>query len=261
MPKIKRAKLSDNPEETAEEYRGLFGLTEEKQIKFKDSYKLFNYLRGFLEDMNLLVFQISMPVEDARGFSFADESPPIIVINTKDSIEARIFSLMHEFAHILLGETAIDFPELSINIKNKIENWCNEFASSFLLPRKIALKVFSATHDNLTDTKTLNTLSRKYKVSKAMLLFNMFKLKYLSKSKYEEILDRYKPEEISIKKKEEKKRHGMPSDKRCISEMGNKFVSLVANNFDKHLITYSDALNYLSIKAKSFDKVLAKATK
>jgi len=43
--------------------------------------------------------------------------------------------------------------------------------------------------------------------------------------------------------------------------MGNKFISLVANNFDKKFITYTDALGYLSIKSKNFEKVLAKARK
>ena len=59
----------------------------------------------------------------------------------------------------------------------------------------------------------------------------------------------------------ETKAGGIPADVRCLSEIGNKFVSLVANNYDRNHITYTDALNYLSIKSKNFDKVLAKARK
>ena len=54
---------------------------------------------------------------------------------------------------------------------------------------------------------------------------------------------------------------GIPSEVRCLSEVGNKFVSLVANNYDKNNITYTDALSYLSIKSRNFDKVLSKAKK
>jgi len=54
--------------------------------------------------MNILVFQFSMPIEDARGFALTDMNPNVIVVNSKDSIEARLFSLMLEFGHILLGE-------------------------------------------------------------------------------------------------------------------------------------------------------------
>ena len=259
--KIERAKIADNPEVISRKYREMFELTEEKQRKFRDTYQFFNYLRDALEDMNILIFQISMPIEDARGFSLSDDLPAIIVVNTKDSIEARLFSLMHEFAHILRGETVIDLPELSITDRDIIEKWCDEFASSFLLPKETAKKLFEIDKTKPVETEMLNTLSRRYKVSKAMLLYNMLKLDYLSRTKYEEVLERYKPKQVKVEKKGEKKGGGIPSEKRCISEVGNKFVSLVANNFDKHLITYSDALNYLSIKSKSFDKVLAKAGK
>ncbi len=260
-PKIKKANPSSNPEIIGKQYRKIFNLSEEKQRKFKDPYKLFNYIRNILEDMNILVFQISMPIEDARGFSLTDDFPAVIVVNTKDSIEARLFSLMHEFAHVLLGETVIDLPEISLTIRNRIEKWCNEFASSFLLPKETAKTLFKSIHADLTTKKTLDSLSRKYKVSKAMLLLSMYKLNYISKTEYQDVLDRYKPKEISITKKERKKGGGIPSDRRCLSEVGNKFVSLVANNFDMKYITYSDALNYLSIKSKNFDKVLARAEK
>ncbi len=259
--KIERVKVSDNPLDIAKKYRKMFELTEEKQRKFKTPYELFNYLRDILEDMNILVFQFSMPTGDARGFVLVDEAPAVVVVSTKDTIEARLFSLMHEFAHILLGESVIDLPELSLTTRNKTEIWCNEFSSSFLLPRGLARSLFESKRDVLTDTKTLGTLSRRYKVSKAMLLFNMFKLRYVSRAIYQEVLERPSSQKLQIEKKGKKKGGGIPSDKKCLSEVGNKFVSLVANNYDREHITYTDALDYLSIKSKNFDKVLAKARK
>ena len=260
--KIEKVKILDNPETVALGFREKFSLTEEKQRKFKTSYELFNYLRDILEDQNIYLFQFSMPLEDARGFVFADESPNIIVVNTKDNIEARIFSLMHEFAHILLGESVIDLPDAIYIFKDDAEKWCNEFASAFLLPEGLAKSAFEANKSDLTQKETLKYLSNRYKVSKAMLLLNMLKLKYIKRTDYDAILARFKKEEIKPKKEaEEGTGGGIPSEVRCLSEVGNKFVSLVANNYDKDHITYTDALNYLSIKSKSFDKVLSKAKK
>ena len=260
--KLETAKLTDNPETVALRFREKFSLTEEKQRKFKTSYELFNYLRDILEEMNIYLFQFSMPVEDARGFVFVDESPNVVVVNTKDNIEARIFSLMHEFAHILLGESVIDLPDATYIYKDKVEKWCNEFSSTFLLPKNLAKSAFDTNKENLTKKETLKYLSNKYKVSKAMLILNMLKLKYIEKNDYDAILARFKKEEIKPKKEGEKATGGgIPSEVRCLSEVGNKFVSLVANNYDKEYITYSDALNYLSIKSRNFDKVLSKAKK
>ena len=258
--KTKKAALTDNPELIAPEYRKLFALDFEKQRKLKDAYKLFGYLRDVLADSNLLVFQFSMPIEDARGFALADDIPSIVVINSKDSIEARLFTLMHEFGHILLGETVIDIPDESQANRDNIERWCNAFSASFLLPKESISELFKEYRGRLTETETLNSLSRKYKVSKAVLLVKMLELDYISRQEFESVLARYVPKEtkkIGVKKKG----ISLTSDQRCLSEMGNKFVSLVANNFDKDFITYSDALSYLSIKSKNFDRVLAKARK
>jgi len=259
--KLKQANIRDIPEEISNKYREIFNLTEEKQRKFKNSYELFHYLRDNLEDMNIYVFQFSMPVEDARGFVFVDDSPNIIVVNTKDSIEARLFSLMHEFAHILLGESVIDLPDITTSTRNNIETWCNNFSASFLLPKSLANTLFTEKRNELTKKETLNYLSRKYKVSKAMLLVSMKKLNFIGEDDYKNILNRFKSELIKEKEKGTKGGGGVPSDKRTLSEVGNKFISLVANNFDKEFITYTDALNYLSIKSKNFDKVLAQAKK
>ncbi len=263
-PKVKRLEISDNPEVTALEYREKFNLSVDAQKKFKTSYEFFNHLRDIFEDLNILVFQFSMPVKDARGFALTDENPNVIVINSADSIEARIFSLMHEFSHILLGETAIGLLDISITASHRVEKWCNLFASEFLLPRKVTKEVFKSEGKALAEGETLKKLSRRYKVSKAMLSYKMLKLNFISKSIYEEILDRYKPEEPKPKpegKKKEKKRGGIPAEVRCLSEVGNKFVSIVANNYDRNYITYTDALNYLSIRSKNFEQVLAKARK
>lgn len=265
-PSFKAAKISDDPKSLAEKYRLEFEFTVEKQTEFRTSYEVFTYLRDRMEDMNILVFQDSMPVEDARGFALPDETPNVIVLSSKDPIEARIFTLMHEFAHVLLGQPAIDFPDFSNPYQNKMESWCNQFSSNFLLSDDIAESIFKANREDLTETQTLNRLSRKYKVSKGMLLFKMLKYDFITESEYMEVLDRYRPkepEEADEEDGDKGKTHtgGIPADVKCLSMVGNKFVSLVANNYDRNHITYTDALNYLSIKSRNFDKVLAKAGK
>lgn len=259
--RLEKAKTSDNPEKIAEKYREIIELTLDKQKKFKTAYELFHYLRDVLEDMNIYVFQFSIPVEDARGFVLVDDSPNVIVVNTKDSIEARLFSLMHEFGHILLGESVIDLPDVASSSKDKIESWCNAFSAAFLLPKPIARDIFIENKPALTQRKTLNYLSRKYKVSKAMLLLSMTKLNFITKKDFGDILNQFKPDLKKEKEKTAKGGGGVPSDRKALAEMGNKFISLVANNYDREFITYTDALNYLSIKSKNFDKVLAKAKK
>jgi len=252
-PNVKHVNLTDSPTKIAEEYRKIFQIDEKIQKKWRDAYEAFNFLRKYIENLNIFVFQLPMPVEDARGFTLADEEPFVIVINSKENIEPRLFTLLHEFAHILLRESGIDLPEESLTylekIKiNKVERWCNEFASEFLIPRSIAIKIFEENKGNLLEEDTLKRLSRRYKVSKTMLLYKMVKLGYLHKDEYEE-----RVKNLRVAEKE-----GFVSpDKRCLVEKGERFVSLVDANFERENITFDQALEYLGIKSKHYEKILS----
>lgn len=262
-PKISEVVVEHNSGTIAAKYRKVFDLSQEKQQKFRDAYQLFNYLRKKLESLNILVFQFSIPIEDARGFTLVDYAPSVIAVSSKDKIEARLFTLMHEFGHILLGESTIDMPESTIDMpesqlaKYRIERWCDKFAVEFLLPDNIAKDLLWDKKLELTDTETLNKLSKTFKVSKAFLLRKMLDLDLITKTTFQNTLDRYRPKNQNKKSKSKNSIRIMP-DKRCLSEVGSKFVWLVANNFDKKIITYTDALGYLSIKSKNFDKVLSR---
>jgi Zn-dependent peptidase ImmA (M78 family) len=253
-------KQSDDPKKLGERYRKEFGLTEDIQKKMKSPYELFSFMREILEKKNILVFQIPMLLEDARGFTLVDSTPEVVVINSKDQIEARVFTLLHELGHVLLHESGVSMPERTLLIQrvSPVEKWCNEFASAFLLPESVANIEFTEYKDTLTDSPTLAKLSRRYKVSKSMLLYNMFKLRCITQKEYDTVLNRYKPEIIK----------GKPAgfaatsaDKRCFQEKGEKFVSLVASNLEQGWITYSDALDFLSLKSTTLEKVLRRVKK
>ncbi|MFH1849336.1 MAG: ImmA/IrrE family metallo-endopeptidase [archaeon] len=255
---IPTAKINENPIKIAEKYRTEFNIS---ATPFKNPNELFNFLRETIEDRNVLVFQFPMPVQDARGFSLVDEEPSVIVVNSKDSIEARIFTLAHEFGHVILKESEIGMPENSLFFKtqNNVEKWCNEFASSFLLPEQLAREEFSSNKDVILETVTLNKLSRKFRVSKFMIIYNMYKLGFISRLQYDSVLQR--PQKVEDKPKGKKGGFAQSSDKKCLSERGQKFVSLVTTNIEKGFITHSDALEYLSVKTKNFDKVIGRAKK
>jgi Zn-dependent peptidase ImmA (M78 family) len=255
--KVSPEKLSGDPKDAARRYRSAFQITEEMQRKWKTAYDAFRALRGMVENDNIIVLQTSMPMEDARGFALVDELPAVIVVNSKDGIEARLFSLMHEFGHVLLGESGVSMSEdkLFLDRSDPVEKWCDAFASEFLFPQELAKSVFSENRQSLIDTKTLNTLSKKYKVSKKFLLYNMRKLDFISVGQFEGVLDRYRKEVSRLEKR--RAGGGLASDKRCLAEKGQKFVSLVLDNVEKGYITRSDALDYLSIKSGTLDKFFA----
>jgi len=252
--KLEHAEISEDPEDLALRERVSFNITVDEQIKWKDAYQAFNTWRRLIESKNMPVFQISMPLEDARGFSLVDEEPFVIIINSSDSIEARIFTLLHEYAHIILSEPGVCIPEGYVKIGKReavVESWCNAFAAAFLFPKDDAKKEFSGiSKSGLLMFQTLNKFSRRYKISRHMLLLHMLKLNFISKQTYEKIRDKMMP-----KKKEKRGFAAVPADKKCVQEKGEKFVSLVMRNVETGKITNNDALDYLSIKLKHLVKI------
>ena len=252
-PKVEKVSMDDDPKEVASKYRAVFKLTEDKQRQFKNAYGMFNYLRQALESVNVWVFKFSIPVEDARGFALADELPAIVAVSSQDVVEARSFTLMHEFGHVLLRDASVDAPEAGRG-RSVRERWCDNFSSAFLLPDQTSRRLFSE-HEDLSSPDTLKRLSTKYKVSKGLLLYRMKSLGSISAAEYREASSRYSVPVDSTQSG--KIRRCIPQQR--VSKLGATFVSLVADNLDGRHITYADALDYLSIKSKYFDSTVARA--
>lgn len=100
--------------------------------------KGFAYLRGCAEAAGIFVLLIgnlgshhsALNVELFRGFALADPIAPFVVINDQDSEQAWSFTLLHELAHIWLGQTGLSGGRLN----NAIETLCNDVAGRILLP-------------------------------------------------------------------------------------------------------------------------------
>ncbi len=255
---IKKIDTSYSSKEIAVYFRNKYNFNDSILKKWKSAYDSFNYLRETIESNYIFVFQFPMPLEDARGFTLVDDNPKIIVVNSNDIIEARIFSLMHEFGHVLLNESGISYPEKSFvnSAAGNVEKWCNDFASEFLLPENKAREIFENNIDSLIEFDTINSLSRKYKVSKSMLIYKMYNLEYISIEEYNKLSSILGK---STKKNKDEDFFGTPQYKICLKELGKSFISLVKNNINKGLITQNEALDFLSIKTNSLDTILGRS--
>jgi Zn-dependent peptidase ImmA (M78 family) len=255
---------TNNSEKTAKDERLRSGITARDQLHWENESKALSNWKKWIESKNILVFQIKMPMKDARGFSFSDVEPYIIVLNKSDSVNGRIFSLFHEYAHILLGETVICNIESDsshdIGIR-RIEKWCNYFAGAFLLPED-RISGDPEINELLKHGKTtecIRKLSKSYKISEYGVLVRLRNLDYIGDLEYEiEKVRILKEIDENLKKKQERERERelrIPLEIKCQSEKGNRLISLVFEGSDKGIISESDVLDYLDIKDKNFERM------
>ena len=86
-----------------------------------------------------------LSVEEFRGFAIADPIAPVIFINAADVPEARLFTLVHELAHIWLGESGISDGDPAN--RRRTEKLCNAVAAEFLVPEEEFLPLWQEVED------------------------------------------------------------------------------------------------------------------
>ena len=103
-----------------------------------DQAKAFRVLREAAERAGIFVLlkgnlgssHTNIDINVFRGFALSDPIAPFVVINDRDAKSAWPFTLMHELAHITLGQTGIS----GAVSEKQAEQFCDRIASEFLLP-------------------------------------------------------------------------------------------------------------------------------
>jgi Zn-dependent peptidase ImmA (M78 family) len=131
-PKLVRATLRDNPEELATQERRKFGVTLEIQHSWKHLYKARIEWRKKIEERGIFTYMLPLPTDELSGFSVFHDDFAAICVNDRESTEgAKIFTLLHEYCHLLLRRAGISDEKNG----NSIERFCNQFAASCLIPQ------------------------------------------------------------------------------------------------------------------------------
>lgn len=259
---FEKISLLDDPKKLATNFRNTLNFPFEFQAKkIKNSRELFNAIREKLEEVNIFTLKASFPTEDARAFSLVDKTPNLIVINNKDGgyfgYAPKSFSLLHEFAHILLNEGAIcnDFSRPDL----QVEKFCNEFSASFLVPDHEFLETLPVSKGNFDENnveKYFDDLQPIFKVSKEVLLRKCLSLQLINNDFYRQKIDEWR-KEYEKNKKDEKSGFvpAITPGRRAVNNNSRKFVELVlyAKGLDK--ITFNKAADYLGVSIKSLPEV------
>ena len=158
--------------EIAKLAKKLLGLEEEWYLNHSTNEKAYNYLRAKLEDAGILVMQNGvvgfdthrkLELNEFRAFMLYDDYAPLIFVNGTDSTAGKIFSLMHEFVHILYQQDYIISESSRVEIKAN-ERKINQIAAEILIPQEI-IKAKWIELENKDELARIDTISKMLKVS------------------------------------------------------------------------------------------------
>ena len=226
-----------------------------KQAK-KSTRDFYNVLRESIESLNIFVFQASMPIKQVRGLALSGQLPRVILISSKDSVEAKIFSLLHEYGHVLLRKDGLCIPETTFQksdqISQDIETWCNKFAASALMPKTEFLEEYLKLEKDMRLERVIDHLSCKFNSSKVATAIRIKNL-VSNPDTVNQYLHTLDSSGIASKKK--KCTGGLSAVNQCISKKGKKFISLVLESKSRNVINNYNITDYLGINLKHMKKL------
>jgi Zn-dependent peptidase ImmA (M78 family) len=262
--------IRDNPINTAKRFREFVKLRIEDQKKWK-AEDSFNNFKTLVEKQGIYVFQFEMPFEEARGFSLTDDFP-IVVLNSNDSKNGRIFSLFHEVCHILFNVGGIFRDSRSRGLLRSarlIEDFCNKFAAEFLVPEELFKDDIKFENQEMKEwsDSDLIKLSKLYKVSPEVVLRKLVDLKLATKEFYfykKKLWDNAmfaRKKSIAEKSKQEGRPIIRSQVEKTLTEKGKTYIGKVMDYYENGKIAYSDISEYLDVKLDYIPKILEKLTK
>jgi Zn-dependent peptidase ImmA (M78 family) len=160
---------------TADAFRQRLRITLADQETCNSALEAFRLWRSKVEAIGFFVFQaIRVDLAEMRGCALPDRFAPIALINSKDADVAKIFTLIHELGHLLLGESAITASksDFTIESNNAAERFCNRFAGEVLVPRDDFLGMVPRDWQD-RDDELLQSAARKYCVSRAVIAYRL----------------------------------------------------------------------------------------
>jgi Zn-dependent peptidase ImmA (M78 family) len=123
-----------------------------------------------------------LDVSEFRGFAISDPVVPVVFINSSDAPAARLFTLLHELAHIWLGSSGIS--NLAPGNSRREEVLCNAVAGEFLAPRELFLQLWAASPGELHEK--VIALARRFHVSRLVVLRRALDLNLIGRATYDE---------------------------------------------------------------------------
>lgn len=204
--------------------------------------------------------------EEACGFAISADELPVVVVNRKDTVTRRTFSLLHEFAHLMLrvsGVSDLDIEDRRPAEEQHIEVFCNNVAAAALMPRDALLKdsrvaekpdEFAGWQDD-----EIVGLARRFGASREALLRRLLRLGRTTNEFYSrkraQYLAEFKAHKVREKKLAEVReiRRNMPLE--TVSNVGRPLVRLVLAHYEQDLITLSEVSGFLGIKTKHIPRL------
>lgn len=227
-----------------------------------DMYRHLGYWINALELAGVLVMATEggeVAVAEMRGFSLYFDDVPVIMLNGTDAPRGRLFSLLHEYVHLLLrtgGLCDTTTDRRAITPDRTLEARCNAVAAAILMPRQAVLASPLVVQHQTGAPWTLPELidaARPYGVSVEAFLRRLVTLGRVPMRTYQSFRDSQNASPLEKRKSTKSTFYTVKA-----RDLGKGYVRRVVSAHRRSAIDSTTAATYLDVKVGQIER-LAKA--
>jgi Zn-dependent peptidase ImmA (M78 family) len=249
-----------DPEAVSLRVRELLKLPVEVSARWREPYARLSGWRNALEGVGILVFVVQrVAVSEMRGMSISEAPFPLIAVNRADSPGARLFSLLHELGHLLLGLSSLCDDGDEMDWRNsdeakRVEIFCNALSAAVLMPRAQVLAMAEKVRPGRQvhwNEGVLRELAENFGVSAEAMLRRLLDLSLAQRDEYETFRRMWKSRPAPSSNEgddNEERNFGEYGHDRVLRTQGKNYVRLVLEALHGEAITAGDAADFLDMK-------------
>ena len=258
LPFVGCCSLHDSATEIAQRIRDALALKTNWYREGKNAEDNFNHLRNTLAQHGLLIFtggkvgantHRPLDVKEFRAFTLVDAYAPLIFINTTDTANGRLFSLLHETVHVWLGKNSLfNNSEWSDEHVSLLEQKCNAVAAELLVPAADFSEIWES---SIPVEDMIEGAARHFRCSEAVILRRAYEMKRIPRDVYARMLALQK-ERWEHAKAQKKKSSGGDFYNTLLSNLDHRFLAALERSVIQGNTQDTDAYRLTATNRKTY---------
>ena len=214
-------------------------------------------LRDRVEDAGILIFfngvvgnntSRKLDPEEFQGFALVDEYAPLIFVNNADFKAAQMFTLAHELAHLLIGESGVSGFSNMEPAPNATERFCDQAAAEFLVPED-GLRAFWPSANRLAEP--FQAAARHFKVSAIVAARRALDLEMIDRGTFFRFYNEYKSQGSTSQRASDGGNFWNTQRWR----LGPRFAATVMRAVNGGRLSYLEAYSLTDLRGDTFEKI------
>lgn len=257
-------KNSNNTAVYVSKVRELLDLSIDWFIRSKTPEDSFRQIRSRISNTGVIVMmngivgnntRRSLAIDEFRAFAVVDSYAPLIFINANDSTNGRLFSLLHEFVHVLMGKNNFYNDRYSAHGQvNVAETICNAVAAEILVPDSIFVDKWHEQISQVEIEAAINALAKFFKCGTTVIARKALDHEFISKQLYSKIAH-IAVQMYNDRRKKAKETSGGDYYKTAISRIDQRFFKMLVGSVAEGRTLHSEAFRLTNTNRSTFHEL------